>query len=294
MDTMTGMTWSKRPSYGLLIGGIVQLVVGVIFIGVAFSVPIIRNTLLIIGVIELIVGVGLVAIGVKARGRAQEAQQLKVTGLAGQAAIVGMRQTGVTMNEQPQVELQLQIQIPGRQPYQITKKEYVPLMLLGALTSGRPLPVKVDPANLQNVVIEWESALSAPMAGAAGGQGVIVGKDVAATPELVAQGAAQGMLPSESEIEYKRQRLRQFGKDGSAVVQSVQNTGQTVGKYQLFVVDLVITMEGETKDAPASAAAIDPKYAANVVPGVRVPVKYDADNHDDMTILWEEAKPPTL
>ncbi len=293
MDTMTGMTWSKRPSWGLLIAGVVQLVVGVIFIGVAFSVPIVRNTFVIIGVIELIIGVGLVLVGIKARSRAQEAQQLKATGLAGQASIVGMRQTGVTMNEQPQVELQLQVQIPGRQPYQITKKEYVPLMLLGALTSGRPLPVKADPANLQNVVIEWESALSAPMGGAAG-QGVIVGKDVDATPELVAQGAAQGMLPSESEIEYKRQRLRQFGKDGSAAVQSVQNTGQMVGRYQLFIVDLIITMEGETKDVPASAAVIDPAYAANVVPGVRVPVKYDADNHDDMTILWEEAKPPAV
>lgn len=43
---------------------------------------------------------------------------------------------------------------------QVTLKEYVPMMMLGVLSNGRPLPVKVDPAKPNNVVIEWESALS--------------------------------------------------------------------------------------------------------------------------------------
>jgi hypothetical protein len=49
--------------------------------------------------------------------------------------------------------------------YDVTRKEVVPLIMVGSLTSGRPLPVKVDPNNPQDLVIEWESALQVPAGG---------------------------------------------------------------------------------------------------------------------------------
>lgn len=89
---------------------------------------------------------------------AAEAERIKAQGVAGTATILGMEQTGVTMNEQPQVRLRLQVSTQMHGAYEVTLKEWVPLMLLGTLTSGRPLPVKVDPADPQRVIIEWESA----------------------------------------------------------------------------------------------------------------------------------------
>lgn len=299
MDTMTGMNWSKGPSWGLLIAGIAQLVVGIAFIASAMAFGSILSFFYPLAIFEFALGAFLIFLGVRARSRVAAAQQLKATGVAGQAAILGLRQTGVYMNEQPQVEMTLQVSVPGREPFTVTRKEYVPLMLIGTLTSGRPLPVKVDPNDPQTLVIEWESALSMPaagaagMAGMAGGQGVIVGKDVAATPDLVAQAGAAGLFPSETELQYKRTRLRQFGKDGSAVVQSAQDTGQMVGRYKLFIVDLIVTIDGVAKDVPASAAAVDPADAPKVVAGMLVPIKYDATNPDDMTLLWDEARLPS-
>jgi hypothetical protein len=51
-----------------------------------------------------------------------------------------MRQTGVSVNEQPQVELQVQVQDQMYGSRQATVKEYVPLMLLGTLSSEGATP----------------------------------------------------------------------------------------------------------------------------------------------------------
>jgi len=198
------------------------------------------------------------------------------------------------MNGQPQVALGLQVVIPGRGPYTVQLKEFVPLIFLDALAAGAPLPVKVDPTNLQKVLIDWRHVGTAPAGGPGPTQQVIVGKDVTATPELMRQSASAGILPSESGLEYQRTRLRQFGKPGTAVVQSARDTGMTVGRYIVFVVDLVLTVEGQTQDIMASAAAVPPECADKAAAGMVVPVRIDTVEPDDMTILWEEAKRPTL
>ena len=293
MDTMTGLTWSKRPSRGLMIAAIVEIIVGAGLIAVSLIIPAAQGGLLTTGIILTVIGLGLLFVARKSMARYADAQRLKTSGLQGRAAIVGMRQTGVSMNEQPQVELNLQVEVEGQQPYTVTKKEFVPLMLLGTLTSGVPLPVSVDPANPSNVVINWENAGNMGAASAAA-QGVIVGKDVAATPALIAQGAAAGMLPSEAEMDAKRQRLRTSGRPGTALIQSAQPSGQTVGNYQILIIDLVLTINGVAKDPVASGAAVPNAFVSKVVPGMVVPVRLDPTNDDDFTLLWEEAKPPSV
>jgi hypothetical protein len=299
MDAMTGMTWSKRPSRALLYTGIFELVLAAAFVVGAFVVPVAAGGFYLTAIILGITGVVLVMVGIKAKGRYAEAERLKSTGLDGAGAITGLEQTGVTMNDQPQVKISMMVTVAGREPYPVMVKEYVPMMLLGRLTNGMPLALKVDSANPQNVVIDWQSAgpsMPAGFAGAAGaaaaGQGVIVGKDVPATPELVAQATAAGMLPTESDMEYKRTRLRQFGKPGTAIVQAAQDTGQRLGENQIWVIDLAITVDGVTKDIPAAAAAVEAKDVPNVKVGMVVPIRVDQTNSDEFTLLWDEAKPP--
>jgi hypothetical protein len=41
----------------------------------------------------------------------------------------------------------------------------VPLIMLGRLTSGAPLPVMVDPANPQKLIIDWSGSLQSAFAG---------------------------------------------------------------------------------------------------------------------------------
>jgi hypothetical protein len=86
-------------------------------------------------------------------------QRVMAEGIQGTAQILGMTQTGVQVNEQPQVELQMRIEAPGIQPYELRKKFIVPLIALGQLSGGR-LSVAIDREDHENVVVNWGQAVA--------------------------------------------------------------------------------------------------------------------------------------
>ena len=81
-------------------------------------------------------------------------QRVMAEGIQGTAQILGMTQTGVQVNEQPQVELHMRIEASGIAPYELKKKFIVPLIALGQLSGGR-LNVAIDREDQENVVINW-------------------------------------------------------------------------------------------------------------------------------------------
>lgn len=91
-------------------------------------------------------------------------QRVIASGIKGTAQILGMTQTGVQVNEQPQVELHMRIEASGIRPYELTKKFIVPLIALGQLSGGQ-LSVAIDREDHENVVINWAGggAVAAPM-----------------------------------------------------------------------------------------------------------------------------------
>jgi hypothetical protein len=99
------------------------------------------------------------------RRRAETVEQLKRGGIAGQAQILEMTQTGVYVNAQPQVRLRLRVEAPGVRTFEAEKSETVPLIALGMLSSGRALPVYVDRSDQSKFVIDWSG--SGPATGAA-------------------------------------------------------------------------------------------------------------------------------
>jgi len=78
------------------------------------------------------------------------------SGVPGQAQIVGLTQTSMYVNNQPVVEMQLQVTTAMRPPYVVTRRETVPLIMVGRLTSGHPLPVMVDPNRPDDLIILWQ------------------------------------------------------------------------------------------------------------------------------------------
>src|ERR671929_762157 len=58
---------------------------------------------------------------------------LRQTGLPGTAQVLGMTQTGVYINENPQVKMSLQVQAQGLAPYQCEIKATGPLIAVGML-----------------------------------------------------------------------------------------------------------------------------------------------------------------
>jgi hypothetical protein len=99
-------------------------------------------------------GLVLVVIAAILLRRAAATDRISTTGVPGTGRIMGLRQTGVLVNGQPQVEMDLLVAVPGRTPYRAKAKEIVPLIMLNRLQGT--LAVRVDPARPQAVVVQWD------------------------------------------------------------------------------------------------------------------------------------------
>lgn len=84
---------------------------------------------------------------------AQRAQHLALHGIAGQATITGLRDTGTTINEHPLVELQLEVSLDGRPAYPVTHTQLISRLAVAGFQPGATVPVRVDPADPQSLLV---------------------------------------------------------------------------------------------------------------------------------------------
>jgi hypothetical protein len=271
------VTWSGGPARWLWFTAILELVLAGVFLVLGFMLPAAGVGMLVTAAILGVTGFLLALWARKWQRGYAEAQRIKATGVRGSARILGMRQTGVYMNEQPQIELNLEVTSTMQGPYQVLLKEYVPLMLLGTLSSGAPLPVKVDPANPNNVIIEWENALSGgtmPGAPAMAGAGT-----------MPATADSSQMDPTLRQAE--KERLLTSGTEGTATVISSKATGQTDSEGRP-VYDLMLRIEipGRQPMQGPARTGVPADRVDRLEEGDSVTIKADPANPSSMTIDW--------
>ena len=263
----TPITWSKRPARWLTITAVIEIVLAGGFLMAGLIIPEVEGGFMLTAAILGAVGVGLLFWGRRWSRAYADAERVRIQGVAGQAQILGMRQTGVRLNEQPQIELRLQVSTQMQAAYEVTVKEWVPEMLLGTLTSGRPLPVKVDPANPQRVVIEWESAAGTMM------------------PTGQMTGLARPTMEDAADV---KQRLLAEGVAGTAKVISSVPTGQTDSEGRpVYSMMLQIEVEGRPPLQGPAVVGIPPERAESLEVGDTVPIKADENNPSVMAVDWE-------
>ena len=156
--------------------------------------PILALTFLPMGIIFTLVGLF-------ASRMSANREKLLETGLAGQATVQSVTETGVFVNERPMVRMHLIVSVPGRAPYPVVHNEVVPLIALGMITPGSALPVAVDPANPQKLAIDWSGETRARALGGAPAMGVyqataqpVAGMPVPNTLSSLASAAAPNTL----------------------------------------------------------------------------------------------------
>ena len=84
---------------------------------------------------------------------AQKAQHLATNGRSGTATITALRQTGMFVNENPQVEMDLEVNVEGMAPYSATHRQVVAMMAAPQFQPGATVPVKVDPADPTSLIV---------------------------------------------------------------------------------------------------------------------------------------------
>src|SRR4029079_2209360 len=155
--SFSGSSMNSYSKFIFYLMGVIFLVVGLgLFIGLG-GIPYAGGAMQLTGGIFVVVGIIMLVAGVIAGRNAANTQQILQTGIAGTATITGLTQTGVYMNENPQIAMNLLVQLPREVPYAANVKQVVPLMLLGRLSSGAPLSVRVDQMDRSKVEIDWSN-----------------------------------------------------------------------------------------------------------------------------------------
>lgn len=146
-----------------IIGGIIGLLVGIV-------VPILTGgtagIFISIGVIVVFGGMFLLFYKLFF-GPMINASRLQKTGIPGKARILEVKDTGVTINNNPQVKLKLEVKNSLGQKYNAQCRVLVSRINPMAYMPGMEVPVKIDPKNEQNVVIDFSGGATAATAGSA-------------------------------------------------------------------------------------------------------------------------------
>jgi hypothetical protein len=195
------------------------------------------------------------------------ANRLQKTGLPGMAKVLEVKDTGVTINNNPQIKLTLEVKNNLGQKYTTHCRVLVSRINPNAYMPGMELPVKIDPGNEQNVVIDF-------------------------TGSNTSSSAASFTQPNESAIKAELEQLQKendsiglSGKPARAIIKKYTWLGVNVNGSNPYVeLELEVlpdnypSFAGKAKGVIAQASV--PKYQ----PGQEIFVKYDLYDNSKVVI----------
>lgn len=85
----------------------------------------------------------------------QEKNALLQSGVPGAAKVLGITDTGMEVNMNRVVDLQLEVTVEGAESYTTTTRAGVSPMLMPQIQPGNTVPVRVDGEDRDRVVLDW-------------------------------------------------------------------------------------------------------------------------------------------
>jgi len=109
-----------------------------------------QMTILIVGATLLIIVGTFLILFLFSRSRRKRAENLMATGVQGVATVLGLEDTGMLINNNPRVNLRLQITLPNNPSYELTKTMVIPMIRMSQVQVGSNVQVMVDPSDPTN------------------------------------------------------------------------------------------------------------------------------------------------
>lgn len=88
-------------------------------------------------------------------GTVANVASMAATAVAGTAQILAVRDTGMLVNGDPNLGLDLLVTLPGQPPYPVSEQLVVSKVMLAWAQAGQVVNVRVNPATPQSVFIDW-------------------------------------------------------------------------------------------------------------------------------------------
>jgi hypothetical protein len=252
----------------LPLGAKIGLVVGLIGAAVGLTAAIISDP--IFGIFMSVIFIAVFG-GTFGRifGRMATQNRLLKTGVSARAVIKELRDTGVTVNNAPQVKLLLEVSPPTGAPYLVETKTLISRLETPSFQPGTELPVKIDPNNKNKIAIDRSGGASY-----AGGTGGIASG--------MSEQEAQAML---TKVNDENTRITAYGQSSKAIITNYKWLGVYVNGNNPFVELNMEVIPDSDKPFKASAKGVVkdtsvPKYQ----PGKEIWVKYDPEDHSKVAI----------
>jgi hypothetical protein len=238
---------------GALVGAIAAIIASPVF-GIVF-------TLIMVAVFYIAFKF---ALGPYAKQRA-----LAKSGKQAEGTILGVEDTGVTVNEiYPLIKVRLEVRPPGGQPYEAETKMLINRMEIPQIQPGLVVPVLYDPDDPDTVTI-----------GVIEGQQAALGAG-AEDPERLRM--AEEFLTKEDK---KNEEIRASGKVAKAKIVSAMPLGINVnGNNPAMTFLLEVRPEGEPAFQAQSTGVVAEASAPKYQPGLEVYVKYDPADHSRVSL----------
>ena len=197
------------------------------------------------------------------------ANRLQKTGLPGKARILEVRDTGVTINNNPQVKLILEVKNSFGQKYNTETRVLVSRINPFAYQPGMEVPVKIDPKNEKNVVLDFSNAPQSAGA-AAGGFGQV-------NPEQLKAELAQMQKDNEA--------IAASGRPARAIIKKNTFLGVNVNGNNPYVeLELEVLPENLPSFACKARGVVAAASVDKYQPGCTIYVKYDLYDNSKVAI----------
>ncbi len=195
------------------------------------------------------------------------AGRLQKTGIPGKARILEVRDTGVTINNNPQVKLILEVKNSFGQKYTTQCRVLVSRINPGAYMPGMEVPVKIDPKNEMNVVLDFSGTTSTSAAAA-----------TSQTNEAALRAELEQMQKDNEAISASGRPARAIIKKYTWLGVNVNGNNPYVELEMEVLPDSLPSFSGKAKGVIAEASV--PKYQ----PGQEIFVKYDLYDNSKLCI----------
>jgi len=249
----------------LPLGAKIGLAVGLIGAAVGITAAIIADP--IFGTIMAVIIIAVIG-GTFGRifGRMASQNRLLKTGVSARAVIKELRDTGVTVNNAPQVKLLLEVSPPTGAPYLVETKTLISRLEIPSFQPGTELAVKIDPNNKNKIAIDRSGGASYAGGNAAG----------------MNEHQAQAML---TKVNDENNRIMAYGQSSKAIVTNYKWLGVYVNGQNPFVeLDLEVLPDSDKPFKASAKGVVKDTSVPKFQPGKEIWVKYDPENHSKVTI----------
>ncbi|HEX5631468.1 MAG TPA: DUF3592 domain-containing protein [Acidimicrobiia bacterium] len=223
-----------------------------------------------------IAGLVFFMIGRQMGGLSGLTQEMRTRGRPGTAKVVGIGDTGVTVNNDPVAKFTLDVTVGDAIPYRVEIRQLVSRVAIGSFQPGATIPVLVDPDDPQQVAIDFSADMPAssalpPMAASLSLEGAKVGS----AAELLAT-----------------------GKQGNAVITAMQDMGDIsdLGLQEssapgaddrVFLIQLEVKLPGRDPYTATIGHRVPEHLVGKVGPRTEVVVAVGRGDDQEVAIDWE-------